>query len=274
MPPQTISLTLDEILALLQLMSSRPLTGLEEIVADMDEQHLTLRVQKGVEVLVNRGALTIRSSDDIVLDELLLGLVGSCALPDATLMLGFESPEQTVRHFFHVTPFLMVEQAPPDGEIFRFTHLPTPAALQTRAETLLAHLHVSRRPPASVERLVAESVLAVALRHIRRGAVAEATSALVDDGWATVEAEAFCGDCSGATWWHSVAAWGLRRPERLGDAAATVVSGAQSLWLLARHPERRELVRVGGASGVACTAALLAPIMPVIGTFQADRDEV
>ncbi|MDW8214882.1 MAG: hypothetical protein RMJ55_15090, partial [Roseiflexaceae bacterium] len=147
-----------------------------EIVAGMDAQHLALRVHKGVEVLVNRSALTIRSADDIMLDELLLGLAGSCALPDAILMIAIDSPEHTARHFFHVTLYLMVKQAPPVDEICSFTHVPTPAALQTRAETLLSRPYVSRRPPASIERLASESALATALRHIRRGAVAEATN--------------------------------------------------------------------------------------------------
>jgi hypothetical protein len=258
--PATLTLTRDELLAILHIMGTQTMSGLpDEPFAGLTDLEIEARLNSGYETLLNRGLVEETAPDQLTVDDALLALVGAAVLPEATLLLSYARPDGTSDpHYFCATPELLAEHYSPRPGIHRFEHLPSGASLVERTGALLAGLADGPPTGAAYRRQLADDSLAAVLRHCRRGDAKRAAALLLAAGWLAEEADALVEDCAElGVVWAGVAAWGLRRDEPAGVESIMAIVGPRRRWLATAAPGEPAALDVRTADSVACRRALL-----------------
>lgn len=254
----SIDLTRDELLALLQLMGSSTINGLpENPFAGVSQKERAERLNAGLETLLNRGLVEAQGADNLVIDDTLVALVGSCVLPSASMVLSGLQPDSTADpHFFSATPEIIVEHASPRPGIHSFTFLPDEAALAERVRWAMTPIAaadvVSELNVNSSDKLLAE-----VFRRSRSQQSDKATDSLVKAKWPPAEAQAFVRSCEGFAIYTGLCAWGLRREQIGGSQTLIVVSDQQRCWLMEPQGERGDVLQCRSLTGADAIDALI-----------------
>lgn len=239
----SVSLTRDELLALLQLMGSTTMNGLpEDPFAGVSRKERAERLNGGLETLLNRGLVEAQGGDSVVIDDSLIALVGSCVLPGASMVLSGLQPDGTADpYFFSATPEIVVEHSSPRPGIHAFTFLPDEAALTERMQWVLTSI-ASARTVTDFAAVSPDSLIADVFRWSRNNQSAKAIDGLVKAEWPLVEVKAFVQSCERFTIYTGLCAWGLRSERIEGTQTRIVVSDQQRCWLL--EPQDKQGVRL------------------------------
>lgn len=254
-----LTLTRDELLALLQLMGSSTMNGLpENPFAGVTEKERAERLNAGLETLINRELVTVSSSDSVLLDDTLVALVGSCILPGASLVLSGLQPDGSADpHFFNATPEILVEHSSPRLGVHSFAYLPDTAALQARLAAVLSSLSTATESNA-FHGLWPDTLVADVFRLARSQDQATAIQNLVKAKWPTDQAEAFVTACTGWTIYTALCAWGLRGEHVEGSDTVVIVSDQQRCWLLEPQGATGDILKVSAVAGQAAVDAVAA----------------
>ena len=266
-----LTMTRDELLVFLAIAGSKTMNGLEEDpFADLDDREIAERLNSGEQSLINRGLLVIED-DAVTLDDALVALVGSSALPDATLLLTrIEADGSNEVHYFNATLDILVEHASPKPGIFSFTFLPDADALQSRIEMLLAPLRLLRGPdiddlPAKLS--LSADDMARFMEQCKEGDNAAARRTLTQAGWSADAAEQLAHDCATYPSWVGLAAWDLRNGEPKGLDPIMVFQGDNYCWLVENAADNPKQIQLCLASGVECESKLAALAEPLLKTY-------
>lgn len=260
----TIDLTLDELLALLQLMGRTTMNGLpEDPFAGVSRKARAERLNAGLETLLNRGLVEAQSSDSVVIDDSLIALVGSCVLPGASMVLSGSYPDGAADpHLFCATPEIMVEHSLPRPGIHAFTFLPDPAALANRTQWILTSI-APARAVTDFAITTSDKLMADVFRWSRSNRSARAIDSLVKAKWPPNEAQAFVPGCAGFAIYTGLCAWGLRSEQIEGTQTLIVVSDQQRCWLL--EPQgKNDHLQCRSVTGQDAIAALVRMAQPLI----------
>jgi hypothetical protein len=252
----SLTLTTDELLAILQVMGASSMNGLGEPLAGLSEREQAARLNAGAETLLNRGLCRI-DGDQLVIDDMLLAFVGASVIPDATLLISAVQPDQSSEPvYFHATPYISVEHQSPRPGVHVFQHLPDANTLVNRIETRLAVVATDRTRNARAEKwTIPDASLNTVLVSLRNGNSAEARSILSHHGWAGAALDALLNDLATAPSWVGMVGWGLREAEPTGGASAILYSGNDRYWLFTPLPDQPELLAVTQPDGVAAATA-------------------
>jgi hypothetical protein len=260
MTAASLSLTRDELLAVLHIMGTQSMSGLkEEPFAGLSELEIEERLNSGYETLTNRGLIEETGPDELMFDDTVLALVGACVIPETTLLLSYARPDGTSDpHYFCTTPELLVEHSSLRPGVHRFTHLPSGDALLDRAQALLAGLPADRPAADGYGGTLADDGLATVLKRSRQHDAPAARPVLNDAGWPQAAAEALLEDCVDLdAFWTGIAAWGLRQAEPEGVESIMAIVGRRRAWLVTSRPGEPAQLDVRTADGLECRRALL-----------------
>ena len=98
----SVTLTRDELYVFLALLGLRPVNALpQDMAAGITDDEAAIRFNCGELTLHERGLLTYAAEQRPVLHDFLIALVGTAALPEATLLLQRSQPDgtSTARYF-------------------------------------------------------------------------------------------------------------------------------------------------------------------------------
>lgn len=135
----SLRLSTEELVFILWLLNTPALPGMggnpfgsaseEQIAAALSSAERSLRARR----------LVSKSEDGkIQMDEVVMALVGTCAVPEFSLVLTSESPEAgRLVHYFHATQFMAVEHSNPEPGIHVFEALEDKKAIAKRIEAML-----------------------------------------------------------------------------------------------------------------------------------------
>lgn len=257
-------LTRDEVLALLQAMGAGSLNGMDpEPLKGLTEQEAVERLNGGAQTLLNRGLVEYEGADTLKIDSALLALVGSCVLPDATLLISTTTPDGvSVPLYLHATPSMMVEQSSPLSGVMSFEYVPDAPALNRRIQELvaLAWANTTLADARPIE--LSDAALTDTLTRARGGDVAGAEQALIQAGADADSAKLCATALNEAILFTGLVAWGLRNETTPGSDSVIIVSSTSGNWLIDPVPHSSRLV-VHPATGKECEAAMLALAGPL-----------
>jgi len=143
--PLSIRLSTEELMLVLWLLNTPTLPGLgdnpfgewsqEQISAVLASAERSLRARR----LVSKG-----EDGRVQMEQIVMALVGTCAVPEFSVVLTSEAPDSgRIVHYFHATPLLAVEHSNPEPGVHLFEALADPSAIVERIEELLQLDHQS-----------------------------------------------------------------------------------------------------------------------------------
>jgi hypothetical protein len=261
----SLTLTRDELLAFLVIMGVSTLNGLgDDPQAGLSEEEVEIRLNGGEESLTNRDLVTRNEQGEIVFDDMLVALVGSCIAPDATFLITRMAPDGSNEpHYFNVTPELLVEHSSPKPGVYQFDYLPDIGTLDECVQSLLADLQGSAGAAEGQVVQIASSTLGACLAAVQQGKMDEACSALSQAVISAATIELFLSDIASYPAWVSVAAWELRSPVPQGGETIMAIAGEGRAWLLESLVVPSDQVRMRQVSGSECVKALVRELEPV-----------
>lgn len=256
--PLTLTLTIDELLAVLQVMGASTMNGLGDPLAGLSERDQAARLNAGAETLMNRGLCRIEN-DQLVLDDMMVAFVGASLIPDAVLLITALQPDQSSEpHYFNATAYITVEHMSPRPGIHLFIHLPTAEALTNRVATMLAPVAVDPfRAAQAATWVLPDAQLNAALLAGRAGRTAEVQAILARHGWSGVALDALTTDLATAPSWVGMVGWGLREAQPVGGTSAILYVGAQHYWFFAPSSSDPTQLAVSSPDGPSSAKALL-----------------
>jgi len=138
-PPLSLRLSTEELMLVLWLLNTPTLPGMgdnpfgewsqEQISAALACAERSLRARQ----LVNKG-----EDGRIQMDQVVMALVGTCAVPEFSVVLTSEAPDTgRIVHYFHATHLLAVEHSNPEPGVHLFEALTDASAILKRLEALL-----------------------------------------------------------------------------------------------------------------------------------------
>lgn len=262
--PLTLSLTTDELLAVLQVMGASTMNGLGEPLAGLSERDQAARLNAGAETLLNRGLCRIEN-DQLVIDDTMAAFIGACLIPDAVLLLSAIEPNQSNDpHYFNATPYIAVEHMSPRLGVHLFMHLPTVETLKNRVEAMLAPVAVDTSRAAQPETwTLPDAQLNAALVAVRAGRGDEARRIFGAQGWSGQALDDLVDDLSTASSWVGLAGWGLREPTPANGTSVILYAGRQRYWLFSPLADAEGQLMVSSPNGKGCVDAFLHLIQPL-----------
>ena len=254
----SLSFTRDELLAILQLMGSTSMNGLpEDPWAGIAEKERAERLNGGLETLFNRGLVEARAVDSLVLDDTLVALVGSCVIPDASLLLSVSAADGAATpRFLDATREILVEHAMPRPGIHEFRYLPDAAVLAARIQAVLAPI-TDIAAGADFAIRTPDKVIASVLECARTNRQAQAIQTLTAAWWPVAQAEALVMSCAGYPIYTAICAWGLRRERPEGSETLMAISDGRRCWLLTTEGPRGDVLHIRAVAGSVCLAAFV-----------------
>jgi hypothetical protein len=263
-PVLTLTLTTDELLAVLQVMGARTMNGLGDPLKNLSEQEQAARLNAGAETLLNRGLCRIEG-EQLIMDDMMVAFVGASLIPDATMLLSVLHPDQTSDpHYFNATSFIMVEHYSPRPGIHVFTHLAEAEALRDRVATILAPVAVSKHAGTTESKLMADAAFPKILEATRTGNADQAQTLLVQQGWSNSAAAAFVQDMTNSPVWVGMVGWGLREEQPAGGVSVMLYQGPTQFWLLAADEGDPTLLKVTNPSATKALGAFMQLVQPLI----------
>jgi hypothetical protein len=138
-PPLSIRLSTEELMLVLWLLNTPTLPGLgdnpfgewspDQISAALASAERSLRARR----LVSKG-----EEGSIQMEQVVMALVGTCAVPEFSVVLTSEAPPTgRIVHYFHATQLLAVEHSNPEPGVHLFDALADSSALLERLQELM-----------------------------------------------------------------------------------------------------------------------------------------
>ena len=137
--PLSIRLSTEELMLVLWLLNTPTLPGMwdtpfgewspEQVSAALAAAERSLRARR----LVSKGG-----DGRIQMEQVVMALVGTCAVPEFSVVLTSEAPDTgRICHYFHATHLLAVEHSNPEAGVHLFEALADAPAIVERLEALL-----------------------------------------------------------------------------------------------------------------------------------------
>ncbi|MBX0331370.1 hypothetical protein K2Z83_27335 [Oscillochloris sp. ZM17-4] len=262
--PLTLTMTTDEVLAVLQVMGASTMNGLGEPLAGLSEHDQAARLNAGAETLLNRGLCRIEN-DQLVMDDMMVAFVGASLIPDAVLLLSALAPDQTSDpHYFNATQYLAVEHLSPRPGVHEFIHLASEEVLVNRLEMLLAAVAVDTARAAQPETwTIADPQLNEALQAIRASQSDTAREIFAGCGLSGAQLDELLGDLTGGTAWVAMAGWGLREPSPSGGSSMIIYIGQHRYWLFSPCQDAPGDLLISNPDGKECMKTIMRLAAPL-----------
>lgn len=267
----SLTLTTDELLAILQVMGASSMSGLGDPLAGLNEREQAARLNAGAETLLNRRLCTFEG-DQLIMDDMLVALVGASLIPDATLLVTqVQSDQSTEPVYYHATPFIMVEHQSPRVGVHQFSYLPDTNTLTHRVEMRLAAVTTA---PSRVTRAdswqLPDADVHEVLVAIREENLPVARAILSRHGWSGANLDHLLDDLSTAPSWVGMVGWGLREEAPLGGTSLIFYIGKEGNWLFSPTAGNSEQLTVTQPDGSAATQAFLHLLEPLFTVVNQD----
>lgn len=256
----TITLTRDELGVFLRLLGVKALNGQPPANgAALSAEEEVIRRNSGEQTLQERGLLTFEAERHVTLDDTLVAIAGTAALPLASYMLQRVAPDGSrAAHYFSRGPDLLVEHTSPKPGIFVFRRIADAAALQQRVGALAAELaECAGSVPAAAEQVQPKSV-ADFLSQASAGHWAAAEAALVGGGGSGRLAGDLVRALKAYPHWLAVAGRADVEKQRVVSSTAMMVRGASCCWMFESDSNADGRVAVHALDGAACRDRLVA----------------
>ena len=267
-----LTVTRDELLALLQIMGASTMNGLpNEPLAGLAERERAERLNSGLQTLLNRNLAEARDANQLVLDDTLVALVGSCVIPAATLLLSALQPDGANEpHYFNAAPQILVEHELPSAGIHTFRYLSDGSALQSRVQSFLAGLQpISVATEFSIT--LSDERLTVVLQAARANQPAQAVNTLMAEKWPEAEARAFVEAAAGFPIYTAICATGLRDETAPTGQTRMAICSLVRCWLIRPTSQGENIFNVQAISGKDCIRAFVALCEPLAHVASAAR---
>ena len=261
----TIVLTRDELQMFLHLLGVKALNGQTQVnnaVVSAEEE--AIRRNCGEHTLQARGLLTFEDDRHVVLDDGLVALAGTAALPQGTYMLQRVSPDGSrATHYFSRGPDLLVEHTSPKAGIFAFRQIKDVAALQQRIEELATELtECTGAVSQSTEQAKPENV-ANFLSQFAAGNYAAAEAELVGGGCSPRLVGDMVRSLKSYPHWLAVAGWADVNTQSVASTTVMVIRGAHCCWMLESDSNPNGNVSIHTLDGEASRRQLAAMAQPL-----------
>lgn len=263
----TLTLTHNEVLALLHMSGAPTMTGLrEDAFAGFSQQQRDQHVKDGIITLLSRDLFRLEGRDRLLIDDAVRDVLRACVLPEAVLLLAQAQLDgSSAPYYFSATADGIVEHFSAQGGAHAFKRLPTSDALDAEARQLLAPLDNGASDNGAPQR-ISEAALTQLLQAWREQNRAEAQALLQAAGWPSDDASAMIEDGMEAVLWIGQAAWGLQEETPAGATVTLVIAGNQHCWLVQQVDQSPEL-SMRAASKAECEQALLELLEPLKATI-------
>lgn len=141
----SLRLSTEELLFLLWLLNTPSLPGMGETpFGNWTEQEIAAALASAERSLRARRFISKNGEGQIQMEQVVMALVGTCAVPEFSVVLTCEAPDTgRLVHYFHATRFMAVEHSNPEAGIHLFESLPGAEAILKRLEELM---HLNRQP--------------------------------------------------------------------------------------------------------------------------------
>lgn len=266
----SITLTRDELYVFLALLGMRTISGLPQNLVDgLADEEAEARFNGGEWTLQARGLLRYAAEQRPVPHALLVALVGTAALPVATLMLQQVEPgARGATHFFSRRPGLLVEHWSPRPGLYAF-QLVADDNLRERVAAITAPL--SAEAAAAVEGETCWSIhadsMADFLNRSATGDAAGAAAALVQGGLPQPAARDMAAGLRSRPHWIAAGGRQINGVVTATAGAAMLIGGEVGCWLVESAGAGQ--VHIYSAGGAACQERLLA----LAGDMLADTEQ-
>jgi hypothetical protein len=229
----SIILTRDELHVFLGLLGVKALNGQPQTNGvSVPTEEEAIRQNSGEQTLQLRGLLTFEGASRVTLDDSLVALAGTAALPQATYMLQKVLPEGGRKaYYFSRGPDLLVEHTSPKAGILEFRHIVDEAALQQRVRQLVDCLvNGASSSVAPAERVSTQSMAAF-LSQYTAGKQDAARAALIDGGCSVGLAQELISALQTYPHWLAVSGQTDLGTERVVSSTVMIVKGSTCCWM-------------------------------------------
>lgn len=253
-----ITLSLDELLALLDLLGFASMNGLPpNPLAGVPKKQQEQRLQASLQSLQRRGLAT-QTGEIAVLDDALTALVTSCLRPAASLVLVGRLPDGTEDvHLFNVTPDIRVEHSFTHLDSHTFRFFARGATLLTRVREALLPVEAAAQPGAFAG-VWPWKLLNEVIAQARGGRGDKAIKALSKARWPQPEAEAFAAAVARWPVYTAVYAWNLHSTPIGGQQTVMIVADRRRCWLLEPQAAAAQDLTVRAVAGSTAVEVILA----------------
>lgn len=264
----SIRLGTEELFFLLWLLNTPSLPGMgANPFGNWTENDIAAALASAERSLRARRFIRKAHDGQILMDQAVMALIGTCAVPETSLLLTCETPQTgRVVHYFHATRFLAVEHTNPEPGIHLFEALADRNAILHRLETLLG-LNEQSAPPASVAHLTLFT-LQEATRAAQEG-VEKAQAILNRAGMEQKTAQALAETLSQTRRRASLAVIHHLRSDHPHSDGVAILEGPSGLWAFqVEGEEANALVHLWPQSAEEIRARLRELLSP--STFRED----
>jgi hypothetical protein len=261
----TITLTDDELLTFLYTLGLTSIVGLDdEFLSRFDEHEILNRLNSGEQSLINRGLINLSEANEEMLDNTLVALVGTSAIPEATLLLSLvQSNERKESHYFNATSKLLVEYFPsPDG-LHRFDYVPDIANLIERIKNLLSVLPGIDGKFSDICIEIDIFTINQLIELIQKNSLSDAQILLINAGIDQSIATMFIRDYVNCPLWTGTITWNLRNPEIQDKKTVIAVTCDNYCWLLENLTHDHKYMYIRRVDGEYCLQTFIQLLEPI-----------
>jgi hypothetical protein len=256
----SVTLTRDELHVLLCLLGVKGINGQPiENGASVSAEEESIRRNSGEFTLQARGLLTFEGERRVVLDEKLVALAGTAALPRATYLLQRTGPDVNHEaHFFSRGPHLLVEHTSPRIGLTEFCHIRDEETLRQRIERITGSLaecpHSAHDQTA--EQVSAES-MSIFLAEFGARKADAAVKALTAGGSSLRLAERLVTALKAYPHWLAIAGRADTDTQTVVSSTVMVIQGDADCWLIESDSDSDARVSIHPINGEQCRTKLL-----------------
>lgn len=227
----SLQLSHEELVLVLWLLNTPTIPGLgSNPFGDLPREQAVAALGSAERSLRARNLLGLTPDGRIQLDQVVVALVGTCAVPDFTMVVIWQpSNGDQVVHFFHATQYMVVEHSNPQVGVHLLQALPSTLLLQRVASLL--HLQEQEAPKGHLSR-IREQILRQASELATTSGSERVREFLQESGLSPQTAIAFTTTLTNIVANSVVAAaCNLRQREPISDAWV-FLEGENGLWSL------------------------------------------
>jgi len=266
----TITLTDDELITFLHILGFPSIVGLEyEALYRLDDYEIATRLNSGEQSLINRGLINLTDPDEDMLDNTLVALVGTSALPEATFLLSLVQPDDSKEsHYFNATSKLLVEYFPSRIGLHHFDYIPDFTNLIERVQNLLSVLSHIDDQISDYDIQIKNVAINLFIELVQKKAMLDAKTVLIENGIDQAIATTFSRDYTNFPLWIGHIAWNLRDPELQDTKTVIAVICDNYCWLLENAKDNYDLVNLRKSNGIDCLQAFIRLLEPIRKIYQ------
>lgn len=167
--PLSIRLGTEELMFVLWLLNTPTLPGLgANPFGDLPAEQVAVALASAERSLRARRLVGKAKDGSVQMEQVVMALVGTCAVPERSVVLTCEAPDTgRIVHYFHATELLAVEHSNPEPGVHLFEALPDATAIPGRLGELM---HLGQQPAPNAEPAhVTEETLQRATQAARDG---------------------------------------------------------------------------------------------------------